>query len=129
MLIFNSYTGRKEEFKPLQPGGVRMHLGGDPVSDSCHRGHARSKTVFDIVRRYFQYRGYQVTFVRDITDIDDNIIKRAHENGESVQSLTSRFTKAMHEDYDRLGLLRPDIEPKATQHVPGIIAMIEQLIA
>ena len=106
-----------------------MYLCGDTVYDYCHMGHARSKTAFDIVRRYFQYRGYKVTFVRNITDIDDNIIKRAAENGESVQSLTSRFTKAMHEDYDRLGLLRPDFEPKATEHVPGIIAMIEQLIA
>jgi len=105
-----------------------MYLCGDTVYDYCHMGHARSKTAFDIVRRYFQYRGYQVTFVRNITDIDDNIIKRAHENGESVQALTSRFTKAMHEDYDRLGLLRPDFEPKATEHVPGIIRMIEQLI-
>ena len=129
MQIFNSYTGRKEEFKPLQPGVVRMYLCGDTVYDFCHMGHARSKTAFDVVRRYFQYRGYKVTFVRNITDIDDNIINRAKENGESVQSLTSRFTKAMHEDYDRLGLLRPDIEPKATEHVPGIIAMIEQLIA
>src|SRR5688572_32065009 len=128
MQIFNSYTGRKEEFKPLQPGVVRMYLFGDTVYDYCHMGHGRSKTAFDIVRRYFKYRGYQVTFVRNITDIDDNIIKRAAENGESVQSLTSRFTKAMHEDYDRLGLLRPDIEPKATEYVPGIIAMIEQLI-
>jgi cysteinyl-tRNA synthetase len=129
MLIFNSYTGRKEEFKPLQPGVVRMYLCGDTVYDFCHMGHARSKTAFDVVRRYFQYRGYKVTIVRNITDIDDNILNRAKQNGESVQSLTSRFTKAMHEDYDRLGLLRPDIEPKATEHVPGIIAMIEQLIA
>jgi cysteinyl-tRNA synthetase len=129
MQIFNSYTGKKEEFSPLQPGVVRMYLCGDTVYDYCHMGHARSKTAFDVVRRYLQYRGYKVTFVRNITDIDDNIIKRAAENGESVQSLTSRFTKYMHEDYDRLGLLRPDFEPKATEHVPGIIAMIEQLIA
>ena len=128
MQIFNSYTGRKEEFKPLEPGVVRMYVCGDTVYDFCHIGHARSKIAFDVVRRYFQYRGYKVTFVRNITDIDDNIIKRAAENGESVQSLTSRFTKAMHEDYDRLGLLRPDIEPKATEHVPGIIAMTQQLI-
>ena len=91
MQIFNSYTGRKEEFKPIQPGVVRMYLCGDTVYDYCHMGHARSKTAFDVVRRYLQYRGYKVTFVRNITDIDDNIIKRAHENGESVQSLTSRF--------------------------------------
>jgi cysteinyl-tRNA synthetase len=129
MQIFNSYTGRKEEFAPLQPGVVRMYLCGDTVYDYCHMGHARSKTAFDIVRRYLMYRGYQVTFVRNITDIDDKIIARAQENGETVQELTSRFTKYMHEDYDRLGLLRPDFEPKATEHIPGIIAMIEQLIA
>jgi cysteinyl-tRNA synthetase len=129
MQIFNSYTGRKEEFTPLQPGVVRMYLCGDTVYDFCHIGHARSKTAFDVVRRYLMYRGYKVTFVRNITDIDDKIIQRAHENKETVQELTSRFTKYMHEDYDRLGLLRPDFEPKATEHVPGIIAMIEQLIA
>jgi cysteinyl-tRNA synthetase len=129
MQIFNSYTGRKEEFKPLQPGVVRMYLCGDTVYDYCHMGHARSKTAFDVVRRYLMYRGYKVTFVRNITDIDDKIINRAAENGESVQALTARFTKYMHEDYDRLGLLRPDFEPKATEHVPGIIAMIEKLIA
>jgi cysteinyl-tRNA synthetase len=129
MQIFNSYTGRKEELAPLQPGVVRMYLCGDTVYDYCHMGHARSKTAFDVVRRYLMYRGYKVTFVRNITDIDDKIIARAHENGETVQELTNRFTKYMHEDYDRLGLLRPDFEPKATEHIPGIIAMIEQLIA
>src|SRR5687767_8713655 len=129
MQIFNSYTGRKEEFKPLQPGVVRMYLCGDTVYDYCHMGHARSKTAFDVVRRYFQYRGYQVTFVRNITDIDDNLTKRAHENGGSVQSRSGPITRYMHEDYDRHGLRRPDFEPKATAHVPGSIAMIEKLIA
>jgi cysteinyl-tRNA synthetase len=128
MRIFNSYTGRKEEFQPLEPGVVRMYVCGDTVYDFCHIGHARSKVAFDIVRRYLQHRGYQVVFVRNITDIDDKIIQRAAQNGESVQSLTQRFIKAMHEDYDRLGVLRPDHEPKATEHVPGIIAMIERLI-
>lgn len=126
--IFNSLTGRKEEFQPLQPGVVRMYVCGDTVYDFCHVGHARSKIAFDIVRRYLTYRGYKVTFVRNITDIDDKIIKRAAENGESVQSLTQRFTKAMHEDYDRLGILRPDHEPKATEHVPSIISMTATLI-
>jgi cysteinyl-tRNA synthetase len=129
MQIFNSYTGRKEELKPLTPGVVRMYVCGDTVYDYCHIGHARSKIAFDIVRRYLTYRGFKVTFVRNITDIDDNIIKRAAANGESVQSLTDRFTRFMHEDYDRLGILRPDHEPKATQHVPGIIAMVQALLA
>lgn len=126
--IFNSLTGRKEEFRPLEPGVVRMYVCGDTVYDFCHVGHARSKIAFDIVRRYLAYRGYKVTFVRNITDIDDKIIKRAAENGESEQSLTARFTQAMHEDYDRLGILRPDHEPKATAHVPSIIAMTATLI-
>ena len=128
MQIFNSYTGTKEELRPLEPGVVRMYVCGDTVYDYCHIGHARSKIAFDIARRYLQYRGYKVTFVRNITDIDDNIIKRAAENKESVQALTDRFTRAMHEDYDRLGILRPDHEPKATGHIAGMIEMTQQLI-
>ncbi|MGH8175970.1 MAG: cysteine--tRNA ligase [Steroidobacter sp.] len=128
MQIFNSYTGCKEKLRPIEAGVVRMYVCGDTVYDFCHVGHARSKVSFDIVRRYLRYRGFRVVFVRNITDIDDNIIQRAALNGESVQALTERFTRAMHEDYDRLGILRPDYEPKATEHVPGIIAMTQQLI-
>ncbi|WP_129642964.1 cysteine--tRNA ligase [Peristeroidobacter agariperforans] len=128
MQIFNSLTGRKDELHTHQPNVVRMYVCGDTVYDFCHIGHARSKVAFDIVRRYLEYRGYQVVFVRNITDIDDKIIKRAAENGESIQSLTDRFTKYMHEDYDRLGILRPTHEPKATEHIAGIIAMTQQLI-
>lgn len=128
MQIFNSLTGRKDELTTHEPGVVRMYVCGDTVYDFCHIGHARSKVAFDIVRRYLEYRGYQVNFVRNITDIDDKIIKRAAENGETIQSLTDRFTKFMHEDYDRLGILRPTHEPKATEHIPGIIAMTQQLI-
>jgi cysteinyl-tRNA synthetase len=126
--IFNSLTGRKEQFVPLQAGAVRMYVCGDTVYDYCHIGHARSKVAFDIVRRYLTYRGFNVTFVRNITDIDDKIIARAAENRESVTELTDRFTRAMHEDYDRLGILRPDHEPRATHHVASIIAMTERLI-
>lgn len=128
MLIFNSLSGRKEPFTPLEPGVVRMYVCGDTVYDFCHIGHARSKVAFDVVRRYFQYSGYAVTFVRNITDIDDKIIKRAAENGESIQQLTARFTRYMHEDYDRLGVLRPDHEPRATEHIPSIVRMTQQLI-
>jgi cysteinyl-tRNA synthetase len=126
--LFNSLTGRKEEFKPLETGRVRMYVCGDTVYDYCHIGHARSKIAFDVVRRYFEYRGLRVTFVRNITDIDDRIIERAAQNGESIQALTARFTAAMHEDYDKLGILPPTHEPKATEHVPGIIAMTQSLI-
>jgi cysteinyl-tRNA synthetase len=129
MQIFNSLTARKETLQPLKEGIVRMYVCGDTVYDYCHVGHARSKMAFDIVRRHLMYRGFKVVFVRNITDIDDKIIARAAENGESVKALTERFTQAMHEDYDRLGILRPDHEPKATEHVPSIIAMVEQLIA
>src|SRR3954467_3650181 len=126
--IHNSLTGEKEELKPLVPGQIGMYLCGDTVYDFCHIGHARSKLAFDAVRRYLAYRGYKVTFIRNITDIDDKIIRRAAENNESVQALTSRFIQAMHEDYDRLGILRPDNEPKATEHIPSIIAMTQTLI-
>jgi cysteinyl-tRNA synthetase len=128
MQIFNSLTGRKETFRPLQDGVVRMYVCGDTVYDFCHIGHARSKVAFDVVRRYLEYRGNDVVFVRNITDIDDKIINRAHENGESIHSLTERFIKYMHEDYDRLGILRPTHEPKATEHIAGIIKMTQQLI-
>jgi cysteinyl-tRNA synthetase len=128
MQIFNSLGGRKEELRTHKPGVVRMYVCGDTVYDFCHIGHARSKVAFDIVRRYLEYRGYRVEFVRNITDIDDKIIKRAAENGEPIQALTQRFTQAMHEDYDRLGILRPTHEPKATDYIPGMIAMTQQLI-
>ncbi len=127
--IHNSMTGRKEPLKELEPGHVRMYVCGMTVYDFCHVGHARSLVVFDVVRRYLRYRGYRVTHVRNITDIDDNIINRAAKNGESVESLTSRFTAAMHEDCEALGVERPEFEPRATEYVPQIITMIEALIA
>ena len=126
--IHNSLTGKKEVFKPIKPGHVGMYVCGDTVYDFCHIGHARSKVAFDIVRRYFQFIGYQVNFVRNITDIDDRIITRANENKEPFDALTARFTQFMHEDYARIGLLPPDSEPRATDHIEGIIKITEQLI-
>jgi cysteinyl-tRNA synthetase len=126
--IHNSLTGKKEVFKPIKPGHVGMYVCGDTVYDFCHIGHARSKVAFDIVRRYFQFSGYQVHFVRNITDIDDRIITRSNENKEPYDALTARFTKAMHEDYARIGLLPPDDEPCATHHIQGIIEITQQLI-
>ncbi|MCU0758571.1 MAG: cysteine--tRNA ligase [Steroidobacteraceae bacterium] len=126
--IHNSLTGKKEELKPIRPGEIGMYVCGDTVYDFCHIGHARSKVAFDVVRRYLAWSGYRVRFVRNITDIDDKIIRRAAELGEPIDTFTARFIDAMHEDYDRLGILRPDAEPRATQHVPGMIALTRTLI-
>jgi cysteinyl-tRNA synthetase len=127
--IHNSLSGRKEVLAPLKPGHVGMYVCGDTVYDFAHMGHARSKIVFDIVRRHLGWRGFAVTFVRNITDIDDKIIRRAAERGIDIHTFTEYYIAEMHHDYDALGILRPDHEPRATQHVPGMIAMIERLIA
>ncbi|MCC7462621.1 MAG: cysteine--tRNA ligase [Gammaproteobacteria bacterium] len=126
--IHNSLGGRKEPFRPLRAGRADLYVCGITVYDYCHIGHARMLVVFDLVRRYLVWRGYVVTFVRNITDIDDKIIRRAAENGEPIERLTARFIAAMHEDCAALGVLPPDHEPRATGHIPGIIAMIERLI-
>ena len=126
--IFNSLTGRKEALKPLTPGHVKMYVCGLTVYDYCHVGHARSLVAFDIVRRYLRHRGFKVTHVRNITDIDDNIINRAAKNGETTEALTARFIRANEEDFAALGVEVPEHEPRATAYVPEIIAMIETLI-
>ncbi len=125
--IHNSLTGRKEDFQPMEPGRVRMYVCGITVYDYLHLGHARMLIVFDMVVRYLRWRGYDVTYVRNITDIDDKIIRRAAENGEPVEALTERFIEAMDADSDALGVLRPDLEPRATGHLPAIIRMIAAL--
>jgi len=127
--IHNSLTGRKQPLVPLQPGRIGMYVCGVTVYDYCHIGHARFLVVFDMVRRYLRHRGYRVTYVRNITDIDDKIIQRAAENREPIEALTERFTRAMHADCAALGVEPPDHEPRATQYVGGIVAMIERLIA
>ena len=127
LTIHNSLGGRKEEFRPLVPGKVRMYVCGVTVYDYCHLGHGRMLVVFDMIGRYLRERGYELTYVRNITDIDDKIIKRAAENKESVDSMTTRFIQAMDEDAAALGVLKPDLEPRATQHIPAIIDMIGRL--
>src|SRR5256885_7606016 len=112
--IHNSMTGEKQLLQPIIPGQVRMYVCGMTVYDYIHIGHARMLTVFDAVSRYLRYRGLEVTYVRNITDIDDKIIKRAAENGEPIEAVTGRFIKAMDEDAAALGLQRPDCEPRAT---------------
>src|SRR6201997_443524 len=127
--IHNSLTGEKEELKPIEPGVLRMYVCGLTVYAYVHVGHARMLLVFDMVTRYLRHRGYRLTYVRNITDIDDKIIRRAAENHEPVEALTQRFIDAMNEDCERLGILRPDHEPRATHYLPQIIAMVEQLLA
>ena len=126
--IYNSLTNKKETFKPLVEGEVKLYVCGMTVYDFCHLGHARVLVAFDVVYRFLKARGYDVTYVRNITDIDDKIIARANENGEEFLALTERFTDAMHEDERALGVLPPTFEPKATDNIPEIIAMIETLI-
>lgn len=126
--IYNSRTRKKEEFVPIEPGRVRMYVCGMTVYDLCHLGHARVMVVFDVVYRYLRARGYEVEYVRNITDIDDKIIDRANERGELFGDLTERFIAAMHEDADALGILPPTQEPRATAHMEEILAMIRVLV-
>jgi len=126
--IHNSLTGRKEIFVPMEPGKVRLYVCGMTIYDYCHLGHARVMVVFDVVVRYLRSRGLEVTYVRNITDIDDKIIRRANENGESITDLTDRFTRIMHEDSAALGILPPDLEPRATGSMQEIIDMIQTLV-
>jgi len=127
--IHNSFTGTKEDFRPLHPPRVGMYVCGMTVYDNIHIGHARMMVVFDLVSRYLRSSGYDVTYVRNITDIDDKIIKRAAENGEPIGALTERVIQAIDADCALLGILKPDLEPRATGHIPGIIRLVEQLIA
>ena len=126
--IHNSLSGEKEEFKPLRPNEVRMYVCGMTNYDYIHVGHARMLVAFDLVQRYLRSSGYKVTYVRNVTDIDDKIIDRAAANGENWADLARRFTVAMHEDCATLGLQNPDLEPRATEFIAPIIAMIQTLI-
>ncbi|MBT2151072.1 cysteine--tRNA ligase [Pseudoalteromonas tetraodonis] len=127
--IYNTLTRQKEEFKPMVDGKIDMYVCGITIYDYCHIGHARTFVGFDVIVRYLRHLGYDLKYVRNITDVDDKIIKRANENGEAINDLTVRMTKAMHEDFDSLNMLRPDIEPTVTGHMDEIIAMVERLIA
>lgn len=126
--IYNTLSRKKEPLKTIEPGKVGIYVCGMTVYDYCHVGHARVMVVFDVVVRYLRASGYDVTYVRNITDIDDKIIARANENGENISELTERFIEYMNEDSDALGVIRPDQEPKATEHIDQIISMIETLI-
>ncbi len=128
LTIYNSLTNRKEPFTPIVAGKVGMYVCGMTVYDYCHIGHARVLVVFDVVFRFLQHLGFEVNYVRNITDIDDKIINRANENNEDFNALTQRFIDAMNEDADALGILRPDSEPRATDHIESIITMIDGLL-
>jgi cysteinyl-tRNA synthetase len=125
--IFNTLSGEKEEFVPLKPGEVRMYVCGVTVYDSSHIGHARSLLTFDVIYRYLNFLGYDVRFVRNFTDVDDKIIKKANEEGVSSETITARYIEEFYRDAEAIGLLRPAVEPRATSHVPEIIALIQQL--
>jgi cysteinyl-tRNA synthetase len=126
--IYNSLNRDKHPFVPLSPGKVNMYVCGMTVYDYCHLGHARVMVVFDMVTRWLRAQGFDVTYVRNITDIDDKIIKRARENGEAIDALTGRFIVAMTEDADALGVRRPDHEPRATEYVAKMVDMIRLLV-
>ncbi|MGS0679735.1 cysteine--tRNA ligase [Shewanella sp. 125m-7] len=126
--LYNSLTRQKEQFVPIHPGKVGMYVCGVTIYDLCHIGHGRTFVSFDMIVRYLRYSGYDVNFQRNITDVDDKIIKRANENNESCDSLTERLITEMHRDFDALNMARPDNEPRATMHMPEIIDMVERLI-
>lgn len=126
--IYNSLSRSKQSFVPIRQNEVRMYVCGMTVYDFCHLGHARVMVVFDMVARWFRASGYKVTYVRNITDVDDKIIQRANDNNESIADLTQRFITAMDEDAEQLGVLRPDIEPRATTHIESMIDMIAKLM-
>ena len=126
--IYNTLSKQKAPLQPLEDNHVRMYVCGMTVYDFCHIGHARVMVAFDVVARWLRHSGYRLTYIRNITDIDDKIIKRANENGESFQALTGRMIDAMHEDERRLAVLPPDQEPRASEHIAGMHAMIQTLI-
>ena len=126
--FYNSLTNQKEDFVSINEGEVGMYVCGMTVYDNCHLGHARAMMAFDILARYLRYQNYKVNFVRNITDIDDKIIERANENNETIDALTDRTIASMHEDFSKLGLELPTNEPRATDHIEGMIKMISGLI-
>ncbi|MBM7073146.1 cysteine--tRNA ligase [Shewanella sp. 202IG2-18] len=126
--IYNSLTRKKEEFKPIRADKVGMYVCGVTIYDLCHIGHGRTFVSFDMIARYLRFSGYNLDYHRNITDVDDKIIKRANENKESCDDLTERLIGEMHADFDALNMIRPDIEPRATEHIPDMVEMIERLI-
>ncbi|HEY7649967.1 MAG TPA: cysteine--tRNA ligase [Methylomirabilota bacterium] len=127
--VYNTLTRVKEELAPLSPGTIRMYVCGITAYDLCHVGHARSAIVFDVIRRYLKFKGYRVTFVKNFTDVDDRIIRRAQDEGVTATEISERYIAEYYRDMDAIGIQRADTEPKATEHVPEMIALIERLLA
>ncbi|MEE8326020.1 MAG: cysteine--tRNA ligase, partial [candidate division NC10 bacterium] len=128
MRIYNTQTRQKEPFEPLTPGQVRMYVCGITAYDLSHIGHARSALVFDVIRRYLEFKGYRMLFVRNFTDVDDKIIKRAEKESVSAGRLSERYIAEYQKDMGRLGILAATVEPKATEYIPQMIALIERLV-
>lgn len=128
MLVYNSQKHRKVELEPIEPGKISMYVCGPTVYDQIHVGNGRTFLAFDVIRRYLSYKGFQVTFVQNLTDVDDKIITRAHEQGRNPQDVATEFSKAFIEQMHRLGVLDPDIRPRATHEIPAMIEMIQSLI-
>ena len=126
--VYNTLTRKKEEFVPLTPGHVRIYACGVTVYDLSHVGHARSAMVFDVIQRYFRFKGYRVTFVRNFTDVEDKIIRRANAEGVLAAELSERYVQAFREDMAAIGVAPADVEPKATEHIPEMVALIERLV-
>jgi cysteinyl-tRNA synthetase len=127
--IFNSLSNRKEDFVPLAPGKIGMYVCGVTVYDMCHVGHARAYVTADVLLRYLTYRGFDVLYVRNFTDVDDKIIKRASEVGDSTDALAERYIREFYTDMDALGVRRPRVEPRVTNHIPDIVRTVERLLA
>jgi cysteinyl-tRNA synthetase len=126
--VYNTMTQKKEELIPLHKGRIGMYACGVTVYDLCHIGHARSAVVFDVIYRYLQYKGYEVTYVRNFTDVDDKIIKRAQQEGVSTEEIAARYIREFYIDMGALGMLPPTVEPKATEHIPEMIALVQRLV-
>jgi cysteinyl-tRNA synthetase len=129
LFVHNTLGNRKEPFEPLVPGKVGMYVCGVTVYDLCHIGHARANVAFDVIVRYLRFSGYEVKYVRNFTDIDDKIIRRANERGTDYLTVSRTYIDAFHEDFDRMGLVRPDMEPKATEHIAEIVDTVSRLVS
>src|SRR5262249_55528526 len=126
--IYNVLTRKKETFEPLQKGRVRMYVCGITPYDECHLGHARAAIVFDVIYRYLKHAGYDVAYVRNYTDVDDKIINRANETGQTYKDIAERYIASYREQMEKLGVAAPTVEPKATEHIPEMIEVIRRLI-